>query len=260
MSAPQAAAEHPHGTLIGVALALTAGYVDTVGFVALFGLFTAHVTGNFVLIGSELANPSHGVLIKLLAFPAFIVAVAAARLMVVRSEHAGRDAAPGLLVVQAVLLVGFMLAGWSALPVEDSSSPLALTAGMLGAAAMGTQNAASRLVWSSLTPTTVMTGNVTQLVIDLVDMTRAGGSPELQRRFHKFLWPVFAFGAGAVLGAFAFRQFSFFALLLPIGLVGGLVPLSRRPRPSTVGTVGPTPNADADRAPNAPGGTSTPPL
>ena len=68
MSAPQAAAEHPHGTLIGVALALTAGYVDTVGFVALFGLFTAHVTGNFVLIGSELANPSHGVLIKLLAF------------------------------------------------------------------------------------------------------------------------------------------------------------------------------------------------
>lgn len=260
MSAPQVAAEHPYGTPIGIALALTAGYVDTVGFVALFGLFTAHVTGNFVLIGSELANPSHGVLIKFLAFPAFIVAVAAARLMVVRSEHSGRNAAPDLLAVQAVLLVGFMLAGWSALPVDDSSSPLALTAGMLGAAAMGTQNAASRLVWSSLTPSTVMTGNVTQLVIDLVDMARAGFGPDLQRRFHKFLWPVFAFGVGAVLGAFAFRQFSFLALLLPIGLVGCLVPLSRRLLPSTEGTVDPTPKADADRAPNAPGGTSHPPL
>ena len=35
-----------------VFLASIAGYVDTLGFVALFGLFTAHVTGNFILIGS----------------------------------------------------------------------------------------------------------------------------------------------------------------------------------------------------------------
>src|SRR5258706_13745882 len=60
------------------ALSFTAAFVDTSVFVGLFGLFTAHVTGNFVLIGSELVHASGDVWPKLLAFPAFILAVAVA--------------------------------------------------------------------------------------------------------------------------------------------------------------------------------------
>jgi len=48
----------PGPLVIGTGLVFSAGFVDTVAFIALFGLFTAHVTGNFVLIGSELAHPS----------------------------------------------------------------------------------------------------------------------------------------------------------------------------------------------------------
>lgn len=33
---------------------LTAGYADTGGFLALKGLFTSHVTGNFVTLGAAL--------------------------------------------------------------------------------------------------------------------------------------------------------------------------------------------------------------
>jgi uncharacterized membrane protein YoaK (UPF0700 family) len=209
--------------LFPVALAFVAGYVDTLGFIALFGLFTAHVTGNFVLIGSELALPNHGILLKLLAFPAFIFAVIAARMIVLWAGRRGYRPSPVLLGVQAVLLAAFMTAGWLALPLQDSSSPLALTAGIFGAAAMGTQNAASRLLWSTLTPTTVMTGNVTQLVIDLVDLARGESEPGVVARAKRFFGSVVAFGIGAICGALAFRGFSFLALALPIALVLGLM-------------------------------------
>jgi uncharacterized membrane protein YoaK (UPF0700 family) len=227
---PNAPTAPPYrGDIFGVTLAFVAGYVDTVVFVALFGLFTAHVTGNFVLIGSELANPSHGVLIKLLAFPAFILAVVVARLIVTRAELAGRTGARPLLALQGTLLLGSMATGWLALPIADSRSTWALMAGVLAAAAMGVQNAASRLVWSSLSPTTVMTGNVTQLTIDLVDLAHRPGHDDIRQRVHRFLWPVVAFGVGAVAGAFAFREFSFPALVAPVVLIGVLMTLAGQP-------------------------------
>src|SRR5258708_36260206 len=158
-----------HALLASSALGFTAGYVDPFGFVALFGLFTAHVTGNFVLIGSELAHPMHGVLIKFLAFPAFIAGVAAARLLALRMARRERSLRASLLALQFVLLAACMLGGWRAQPIVDASAPWVLATGMLGAAAMGVQNAAARLAFGDLAPTTVMTGNVTQIVIDLVD-------------------------------------------------------------------------------------------
>ena len=205
-----------------IALSFLAGYVDTLGFIALFGLFTAHVTGNFVLIGRELANPSHGVLIKFMAFPAFIFAVALTRMAVVWLERAGKAPLPYLLLLQLVLLLGFMGFGYMIEPVNDTDAPLALLAGMFGAASMGVQNANSRLTMQHLTPTTVMTGNVTQLVIDFVDVLRGVADDDIRKRCIKFFWPVVAFGVGAICGAFGYRQLMFLGLLLPAAILAWL--------------------------------------
>jgi uncharacterized membrane protein YoaK (UPF0700 family) len=213
-------------TTLSVGLGFVAGYVDTVGFVALFGVFTAHVTGNFVLIGSALALSSGSVLLKLLVFPAFIAAVVCARLVVLKLQRRHRPALRTLLILQGGLLVGFLLLGLAASPVRSADEPLALWAGMVGAAAMGVQNAGARLVLGSLAPTTVMTGNVTQLVIDTLDLALGAKDSALRQRLWKSLWPIVSFGLGAIVGALVYVSAGFAALLLPIGV---LLALAVRP-------------------------------
>lgn len=212
--------------LISALLSFVAGYVDTVGFVALFSLFTAHVTGNFVLIGATLgasAGPGSGLLAKLLALPCFVLAVAVSTLALRRLQSAQRQAARWALLAQAVLVGGFMVVGMAAQPIRDGDAPLALLAGMVGVCAMAIQNTASRLVFADMAPSTVMTGNVTQLVIDVVDLAStphapAGTGPRL--RLAK-MWPaVAAFAAGAVLGGLGHRLWGFACLALPLAALG----------------------------------------
>jgi uncharacterized membrane protein YoaK (UPF0700 family) len=105
-----------------------------------------------------------------------------------------------------------MAAGLAAQPVTASDAPVVLLAGCLGAAGMGLQNAAGRLALAKLTPHTVMTGNVTQLVLDATDAALGSADAGVQERLRKLLWPVLAFGAGAIAGAFGFVHFGFAAL------------------------------------------------
>jgi len=201
-------------------LSAIAGYVDTLSFVALFGLFTAHVTGNFVLIGASVAGFGQGVLLKLMAFPAFIAGVVLSSVLVRRQRPATPlHGACMLYVVQAVLLLAFCVSGIGLGREIPPDGWPAVICGMLGAAAMGVQNAHGRLVARPGVPNTVMTGNVTQLVLDAVDLVSSQVSDEIKAaartRFAKMLPTIAAFGVGAIAGALAYRRTGFAALLLP---------------------------------------------
>lgn len=220
----------PSGHTLPVALAFVAGFVDTCGFVALFFLFSAHVTGNFVVLGASLVLPHAGVVAKLLALPVFMLAVAGTRLYVLHFTGAGR-VERHLLFIELLFLGLFLAAGLGAAPIVAADAPMAVLTGMLAVAAMGVQNAASRTVFASLSPTTVMTGNVTQVVLDCVDYCLSGNA-ELRagarQRLAKFGPPVLGFAAGAVTGALAYRTAGFWCLTLPMATIGGL--LLRRTR------------------------------
>lgn len=201
----------------GVLLAFTGGFVDTLGFVALFGLFTAHVTGNFVLIGAAMVGDGHaGVVAKLLALPTFVIGVAVMRVIQLQRERSARDTAAPLVATQLVGLVIFMAAGVWTGPFVRSDGLAPIGVGLLGVLAMSVQNTAARSVFSRLAPSTVMTGNVTQLVMDLVDITtRAPEAAAARNRVHKAWPPVAAFAVGSLGGGQGYAHAGFWALLVP---------------------------------------------
>ncbi|TXM70119.1 DUF1275 domain-containing protein [Methylobacterium sp. WL12] len=218
---------------IGVGLAFVAGFVDAAAFIALTGLFTAHVTGNFVLIGAELVSTSTGVLAKLLALPTFILAVAVTRLIALALERRGASPLRPLLVLEAAALIAFAIVGASLSPLGSPDGAKAIGVGMLGVAAMGIQNGIGRLVIGHLAATTVMTVNVTQAVIDLTDHAcgKTLGAPAATR-LRRTLSAVLAFAVGALAGAFGVAALSFACVLVPaVVLIGLLFVPDREPSP-----------------------------
>src|ERR1700750_1734140 len=86
-------------------LSLNGGYVDTAGFLALQGLFTAHVTGNFVTLGASIVLGISGTLAKLLALPVFCLVVVLTRLVGDRLQRAGWQPLGPLLSVKLLMLI-----------------------------------------------------------------------------------------------------------------------------------------------------------
>lgn len=159
-------------SLLPPLLSFNSGFVDTAGFLALQGLFTSHVTGNFVTLGAAIIFGSAGVIDKLLALPVFCIVVALVRLLgVVIEKRAGRHI-PILLGIELVLLAAGGTLAVTLGPFASSDTAPALVTGMTLVAAMAVQNGLQRIHLASAPPTTIMTGNTTQIMIDLVDILR----------------------------------------------------------------------------------------
>ena len=216
-------------------LALAAAYVDTCGFIGLFGLFTAHVTGNFVLIGAELVNRHADILTKLMALPVFVVSVVLANQAEVFMRRRGVAATTWLLGVESALIALAALAPrWVGLPRQADDAP-SVVVGFLLIAAIGVQNALMRTSLASPVQTTVMTGNVTQLTIDLLAVATDRADASTRTRAATS-WPVVvAFAVGSALGAAGYAWLRFDCLWLACVLVASAAWLVRREEPKQTG-------------------------
>src|SRR3954447_25174513 len=191
--------------LLPAVLSTTAGAMDIIGFLALGGLFTAHITGNVVILAAHYVAGGFSEVGPLLSVPVFVAVLGAVTLASEGVERAGHSSRRALLVLQAALLAGCLGLGIGFGPFADPDRPLAVLVGMLGVAAMATQNALVKLALPGAPSTAVMTTNTTQLTIDLATLARGLGEPDdlsrARRRVSVTGSCVVGFVAGCAAGA-----------------------------------------------------------
>jgi uncharacterized membrane protein YoaK (UPF0700 family) len=215
-------------------LSAVAGYADSAGFLSLFGLFTAHVTGNLVTAGAALARKTpEGTIAKLALIPVFMVAVAATSLLARGLRRRKVDPLGPLLAIMTGALglfwaLGVFAVRWATSP--DAGAVIAIAGA--GVLALGVQNALMREVAASLSPTTVMTGNLTQFTIDLVHVSLPPRQPDRETaeksrsesvtRLAKFGLALSGFVLGAAMGAWLTGAYGLISLGVPTLIVGVL--------------------------------------
>ena len=157
--------------VVSAALSGTAGYIDAAGFLLLVGLFPAHVTGELVGVttaltgGHQVSHPSRFAMI-----PLFVTALVVAALVSRKRRRAGVSARPALLGLMTGALALCTAAGVLSLLLGVPLHGYLLALCEAGAvSAMAFQNACTRESPANSCPTTVMTGNLTHLVFELVE-------------------------------------------------------------------------------------------
>jgi uncharacterized membrane protein YoaK (UPF0700 family) len=205
----------------------TAGYIDAVGFLMLAGLFPAHVTGELVGLTTALTGGHHvSHASRFAVIPIFVAALLLSAFVSRSRRRAGASPRSALLALMTGSLVLCTLSGFSSFAGSalDPGWAFALREACV-VSAMAFQNAFTREAPTSACPTTVMTGNLTHFVFELVEALMNRLRPPSEDETHARLVPksrlrlvstaLGAFLGGALLGGYLVGPLGAFAFALP---------------------------------------------
>jgi uncharacterized membrane protein YoaK (UPF0700 family) len=187
-----------------VILSYVAGYADTSTFIGADGLFSAHVTGNFVMLPYDIVtNRIAASWIKLISFPVFILAVFIST-QIINHVRDDRKAINRFVILEGTLLIISGLIAWI-YRHQNTNSVLNGLIPMLVVFAMGLQNAFGRFFSKQVfAPTTLMTGNTTQFIIDLAGYLKHKDEEKqnLRQKLVHGMYIILPFLIGCFSGAF----------------------------------------------------------
>jgi uncharacterized membrane protein YoaK (UPF0700 family) len=214
-------AADPAIRVLPLVLSLIAGATDSIGFLGLNGLFTAHITGNIVILAARIIAGNPAIISYILSVPVFMAVLFLTRLLASGLERAGISTLRPLLLLQLIFLAGFLVFCVAAGPWSDADAILAIIAGMCGVAAMAVQNALVQISLTHSPTTAVMTTNVTHFMLDLGEAL-AGADPTAaaaaRGRAMRTLPVIVGFTVGCGLGAACEAAMGLWSLALPTGL------------------------------------------
>ena len=208
-------------------LSVIAGMVDLTGFFTLGNIFTAHITGNLVVASAAAVHGGPFNLAQALAIPVFMLALAVVWLIAQASHRRGASLARLLLLVQFLLLAAVLI---FSVVTKPSANPHGLMAGiavMIAVSAMACQYALLRLAVPGAISTAVMTGNLTNTVLSLMDML-SNKRPLMTvdaGRLKRSLYLLFGFLVGCIVAAAAISLLADWAWSLPVALAAVAVAL-----------------------------------
>src|SRR5262249_41703245 len=103
----------PSPLWVAIALTWIAGFVDIVGYIVLYRVFVANMTGNTIALGRGLAEGDWGLLFRRgFAIPMFVLGLIVSRLVLHLSQEKNAPRAASVLFgVEVLLLVTFTVIG-----------------------------------------------------------------------------------------------------------------------------------------------------
>ncbi len=204
-----------------VLLSVIAGSTDIIGFLGLNGLFTAHITGNVVVLAARMVAGDPAIASVMLSVPVFMLVLLLTKLIAGVIAGTGRSTLPPLLLLQLLMLAVFLLLCVTDGPWRDADAPLAILAGMFGVAAMAVQNALVQIGMRKSPSTAVMTTNITHLMLDAGTVLVGGDAAETAKaksRALRILPVAVGFVVGCGLGAAAEAAVGLWSLVVPTAL------------------------------------------
>jgi uncharacterized membrane protein YoaK (UPF0700 family) len=207
-------------------LSVIAGMVDVIGYLSL-GLFTAHITGNLVVIAALMVRGGPPHMAQILAVPVFVVAVGIVWCVAKALRRRGSALARPLLLIQFLLLACTLIFSVIYKPDAIPHGSTAVVTAMIAVSAMGCQFALLRLAMPDAPSTAVMTGNLTNTTLSLLDMfSRTDPLTEGDSaRLKKSLTALVGFFAGCIAGAGAVSWLGDWAWAPPVVLAGAALAL-----------------------------------
>ena len=206
--------------LLPAMLSVIAGSADVTSFLGL-GLFTAHITGNLVILIAQILGRGTGSTCLVLSVPIFILVLILTRLLVAGLEAFHISSLRPLLLLQFLLLGGAFVLCLDSDPHPDPEARNTLIASQLAVAAMAVHNAVVQLSLPGTPSTAVMTTDLTWFIMDAGEVLLGHDAAGVAGARHraKRTWPVIiGFIAGAGLGAICFAIAGLKSLALPAGL------------------------------------------
>jgi uncharacterized membrane protein YoaK (UPF0700 family) len=206
-------------------LSIIAGMVDLTGFFMLGNIFTAHITGNLVAASAVVVRGGPMNPAQLLAIPVFMIAMALVWTIARLSHRKGPSLVRLLLVVQCLLLAAVLVFSLATEPSRHPHGITACIAALIAVSAMACQYALLRLAMPRAVSTAVMTGNLANTVLSMMDAL-SRGHPLMSAddgRLKRSLYLLFGFLLGCIVAALAISTMGEWAWSLPAVLAAAVM-------------------------------------